>query len=639
MLKANPAAGIVAAIFTSALPFTATHAFADETLPVTIYANQAQEATSLGKVGSSVTVLTEDDIRKSGAQTVGDALRHVSGLSVGQSGGPGQFTQVRIRGSEANHVMLIVDGVQYNDPSGIGYDFSGLLAANVETIEIIRGPQSGIYGSGAHAGVIAITTKSGKGLRKPVVSAQAEAGSFSTLLSSIFAAGGDENVWMSLGASGLTTDGYNISTAGTEADGSSIGNMNLRMGLNPVNGFDIDGSLRFATREADFDDTNFGNASAPPLTDAAGPHYNENDFGGRIAANYTIPGTEFKQHVSWDGYGFLRGSVDQYGPFESEGARNEALYRASYTLRTPDFAESKHDTSLQVSHEWLTYDTNFNMLPAYQLETTSFAGEWRSSFYNRYFLTAAVRHDLSQQFEDATTGRLTARANNDDGFSVHAAVGTGVTNPTMDELFGSNNTFVGNPDLKPEESFEWEIGVSQNWNVLPISTGITYFDGQTRNEIRTVFSPTNTAINDPGISRRRGLETMITWAPMPGLNFSGTYTYTDARTSAGLEETRRPPHSGSIDADMRFLEDKLGLKVGVAFNGTMQDDDFRVAPSMRVQLPGYTLLNTQLSYQLTPQAEAYVRVQNALDQQYQEVFGYRGQPLSAYAGMKLRFGE
>ncbi len=601
--------------------------------PVTIYSNQRQLPTFLGEVGSSVTVIGEEDIKNLGAVTAADALRHVPGLSVNQAGGQGGLTQMRIRGSEANHVLLMVDGVRFNDPSGFGFDYSGLLAADIERIEIIRGPQSGIYGSGAHAGVIAITTKSGKGLRKPIVDAHLEGGSFGTVSSSLFAAGGNGTTWGSLTASGLTTRGYNFATNGSEADAATIGNLQLRLGTTPTDGLDIDSSLRYGTRDADYDQDNSSNPAQPPLIDAQNPHYGQHDLAGRIGASYRAPESNLQQQISWEGYSFLRKSDDAFGPFHSEGHRNEGLYRVAYGFDTPDFSKSRHDLSVQASHEWLDYETSFQ--PNHSLDTTGLAAEWRTSFFDKTFVSAALRHDISQRFEDATTYRLTARHNFNYGISMHAAVGTGITNPTMNELFGSSGGFVGNPDLKPEESFEWEVGTSKTWKIIPVTFGLTYFNGVTTNEIRTVSSPVSTAVNDPGDSPRQGGEVLLSYIPMPGLSITGTYTYTYARTSAGQEEIRRPPHAGALDVSYVFFDTKAKLNVGIAYNGHMVDSDFRTFPAPLVGLDAYTLLNASLSYRVNEQVETYVKVQNALDEEYQEAFGFRGQPFSAFAGVRV----
>jgi vitamin B12 transporter len=627
--------GIIPAIFTTSLLFTSIPANADPNtpLPVTIYATQSQTGTPLTEIGSSVTVIGEEEIKSSGAITAADALRHVPGLAVNQAGGPGSFTQLRIRGGEANHLLLLIDGVRYNDPSGFGLDFSGLLARDIESIEIIRGPQSGIYGSDAHAGVIAVTTKSGKGLKKPIVEANIEGGSLDTLSGSIFGAGGNGTAWGSISATGITTQGYNIATTGTEADGANIGELNLRFGAAPIDGLNLDGVLRYASRRAEYDDTNFFDPIAPPYIDSSLPHYTQDDISGRASASYRAPGSAVQQYLSWDGYHFNRDNIDAFGPFNAEGQRQQALYRIGTSFTTSGFADARHDLSFQASREWLDYTTTFQ--PLHSLATTGLAGEWRTSFSNNFFLSAAIRHDISDFFANPTTWRLTAKHNLENGISLHAAAGTGITNPTLDELFGAAGGFVGNPALKPEESFEWETGVDKTWFNGQLTTGLTYFNGRTKNEIRTLFFPVFTAVNDPGVSPRQGVEALLSYSPLPGFSISGTYTYTDARTAAGLEEVRRPPHSGSLDLTWHFWEDKASLKLGAAFNGAMQDDDFRTFPSPRVRLSGYTLLNAVLSYRINDRTEVYARVQNALDQDYQEVFGIRGQPLSAYAGIRM----
>src|SRR3954454_8170925 len=132
------------------------------------------------KVGASVTVLKGEELRAKGIENVPDALRMVPGVSITQSGGRGTVTEVRIRGAENNHLMLVIDGIDVNSIGDGGFDFADLPVDDIERIEILRGPQSGLYGANAHAGVISITTMSGKGLLRPVVEAKLEGGSFGT---------------------------------------------------------------------------------------------------------------------------------------------------------------------------------------------------------------------------------------------------------------------------------------------------------------------------------------------------------------------------------------------------------------------------------------------------------------------------
>ena len=147
----------------------------------------------LSEVGSSVTVVTGAQLRDRQVRTAAEALQSLPGVHVSRNSTPASVTEVRIRGAENNHTLVLIDGVPANDPTGGAYDFSDLSTADIERIEVIRGAQSVIYGSGAVGGVINIITRSGRGPARVTIAT--EVGSFGMRDVALGASGGSERVW------------------------------------------------------------------------------------------------------------------------------------------------------------------------------------------------------------------------------------------------------------------------------------------------------------------------------------------------------------------------------------------------------------------------------------------------------------
>jgi vitamin B12 transporter len=274
---------------------------------------------------------------------------------------------------------------------------------------------------------------------------------------------------------------------------------------------------------------------------------------------------------------------------------------------------------------------------------TGLAGEIRGEYFNSLFLAATVRRDDNEGFADATTWRTSASLLvPNTAFRVHASYGTAVKYPSFSEQFGFFTGFLPNPDLTPEHSRGWDAGIETTLLDGRAVLDVTYFDQNLRNEIdfRAVpifqFQP----FNRDGTSKRQGIEVAARYLMMPGLTLGASYTWLDATDDTGREEIRRPPHAGRIDVNYAFEEGRANLNIAAAYNGAMKDNAFEAAfpfGSQVVTLDDYWLLTVAGSYQLRPGVELYGRVENLLDQDYQEVFGYNTAGIAAYAGMRFTF--
>jgi len=616
-----------------------------------IYANQTP--TEASRVGSAVTVITAQDIIEKGFPTVPEALRTVPGVAVSQSGGRGTFTQVRIRGAEANHVMVLIDGIQVNDISDGDFNFADLAVENLERIEVIRGPQSGLYGANAQAGVIALVTKSGKGLKRPEVETKLEGGSRSTFTESATARGAVGQFYGAASFVNTSTDGYNISRFGGERDGSRSFTFTTKAGVDVTPDLNVEGSLRHVDRFARFDSQPFFGPFEGLVFDSAFDFNAFQSTTAQIAMTWSALNGAFVQRFGASHFEQKRNDDDVVsGFFRSDGHRDNFDYKGTLRGDTNIFGGEGHRLTMAVDRqtEFLKIDSaSFVFDPAAgafwangaERDRTGLAGEYSVNLPWGMTVTGALRHDWNSGFEDATTWRVTAAQRiAATATRLHGSVGTGITNPTFIEQFGFFvGTFRGNPNLRPEQSLGWDAGIEQSFLDGRVVADVTYFASDFEDKIILVTGTDtiSTAVNAVGISPRRGVETTAKVTPVDWLLLSGTYTYTDARLPDGTPEIRRPRHTASGSATTKFADGRAYATVNFVYNGAMPDSFFKF-PIVPVTLNAYTTVSGILSYALSPQVSVYVRGENVFNAKYEEVFSFRAPGAAVYAGLRGRIG-
>lgn len=611
-----------------------------QTIPLPEIVNYAGQSPQEGsRVGSAYTVITGEKLREQGIPTVADALRSVPGLAVSASGGRGTLTTVSIRGSDARNVLVMIDGIEVNQLGFPGYDFADLLTDDIERIEVIRGPQSGIYGANAHAGVIAIVTRSGRGLAKPAADAKIEAGSRGTVAGSANVRGAAGPFYGSFTASGYTTRGYNISRFGSEPDGSSAVVLSGKGGVD-IGPLNIEGVFRHTDRFAQTDPQDF---NFPP-----GPFYGfivDGDAAtkyrataGRIGGTLTLFDGNFVQSVNAKVFDeHTRGLENGVVVFGADGTRTNVDSKTTIKANSDLIGGESHTFTFLAENRREEYQQLFDT-QRYIKERNSIAGEHVLDLPTNTTFSTAIRKDWNSAFQDIVSWRYAVSQRiPQTGTRLHASTGKGVTDPDVFQLFGSMFN-LPNPSLTPEQSIGWDAGVEQAFFERKVVTDVTYFESNFTNKIELTFAPGGFIYrNGVGVAPRRGVEWTTTILPFDWLSITGTYTYTEARTSAGDPEVRRPPHSGSLEATARFLENKAKASVGVVFNGVRKDFFFTPAGTTLIDLPGATVVRAMLSYDVTPWATVYVRGENIFDARYEEIFSYRAPPAAAYAGLRVRF--
>ncbi|MEQ9181366.1 MAG: TonB-dependent receptor [Nitratireductor sp.] len=597
------------------------------------------------KSGRAHTVISGEALEENRVRYVADALRMVPGVAVSRTGAYGGLTQLRMRGAEGNHALVMIDGIEMRETSSGEFEFGSLLVDDIERIEVLRGPQSAFWGSNATAGVINIITKRGE-RNGFSTSIRSEAGTDGTWLGGLSMRGGGENYDVALSGLLRNTGGFNVSDYGTERDGDRNATLNGRFTVDLTPALSVDGTLRYVDRKSDLDaqDYGWGSPTYGQVLDTDDQVASRELFGSLGATHVALDGA-LTQRVRFTGSDTFReysagGAVTS----SNSGGRYNGLYQASWEFDTPSLLEARH--RLTGGYEW----ERETFLPSHLANklarsTNSFVGEYRGEFLDQFSVNAALRRDDNDAFSDATTYSLSG-AWRIPGIDtrLHASLGTGVTNPTFFEQFGYLPTqFIGNPGLLPEESFGWDVGVEQGFFGGMLIVDLTYFNQDLTNEIATAYDgPLPTPVNLDGRSERQGVEVAATVDLFNGFTATASYTYTDATEQAvaggpRLVEVRRPRHSGSLNAAYRFYDNRARVFGEVVVNGEMLDLDFSTFPSSRVRLKPYTVVNVGGSFRFNETVEGFARIENLFDEEYEDVLGYNSQGLVAFFGLKGSF--
>lgn len=636
--------GATLTFITAALAAPALAEPETQMLPDTVVSANRVEVPS-SQVGSAVTVITGEEMRERQIRVVADALRDVPGVSVNRTGPRGLFTQVRIRGNEGNHTKVFIDGVEANDPSGdVEFDFAHLLAADVERVEVIRGPQSALWGSDAIGGVINVITKRGEsGMR---ADGFLEAGSFDSVSANAALRGAAKRYRYSASGSFLKTDGVNLSRFGSEKDGYRNATLNASGAVEPSESVELSiNGLYIANKvESDPQDFTFGGPFEGLFIDGDQEREGEQLY-ARAQGKWRLLDGRW-EHVLGGNYTHtdFDNSSDQIFTSNNVGTRSRLDYQSNVFFSTPQFASAEHTATLYAEYAHETFKNTSAAFPAanqkQSMSSASVAGEYLVGLWQRVFLTGSLRHDGNDLFDDATTYRVTgAWVPPQSGTRLHASIGTGVKNPGFFELFGFiPGTFVPNPNLEPEKSWGWDLGVEQKFFSNRLVVDLTYFEQELTDEIVLVFLPTfETSVeNQLGTSERRGIELSAKATLTSNLSMTAAYTWTDATDPDGRPEVRRPENIASLALSYLLPSRRGNVSLDIQYNGPMQDNEFNFStPEDRVDLPGYTLVNLAGAYNLGGGVQLIARIENLLDQNYEEVWSAQSPGIGFFAGVRV----
>lgn len=611
---------------------------------VVVTASRSGEGVPLSALAASATVIDQAALEQRQTRVVSDVLRDVPGVAVNRAGAVGGTTQVRIRGSEANHVLVLVDGIEAADPYYGEYDFAGLIADPAARIEVLRGQQSSLYGSDAIGGVINYITLSGA--EAPGFVARAEGGSFGTISAAARAAGASDSFDYAVSGSWYRSDGYPTARGGTRDIGADTGAATAKLNWHPSGAFKLTGVLRYSHTDADTNNSDVDPASPRfgYTIDTPGVRYVNKALYGLVAAELTALDGRWTNTLSGQFADTSRKGYDADGfDYGDEGRRYKGSFVSS--LRLGGEAISHRVTAaVDVEREEFR-----NTSPAGSFAFTGKRSTDNLGLVGQYELTAgglslggSIRHDDNDRFADATTWRVQGGYRLRTGTRVHAAYGTGIKNPGYYELYGfMDGTYIGNPGLKPEKSEGWEAGVEQRFLDGKGMIGATWFDSTLKDEIYTNYPAPDfiaTPANRKTLSKQHGVEVAASLRPIPQIRLDAAYTWLDA-TEDGVAEARRPGDIASFNATVTSADERFSTTLTLRYNGRT-DDLAYIDPSyvpVRISLQPYALVNLAAQYQLRPGIALFGRVENLLDEGYEEVFSFATPGRGAYGGVRVAF--
>lgn len=591
-----------------------TPAFAEQpdvVLPeIVVTASRLEEP--LEQVPQDTTVITHADIEKEGVPFVVDLLRLQPDLQVVQNGGPGTVATLLMRGGGSNQVLVLVDGIKFNSPSTGTTDLSSLLTSDVERIEIIKGPQSTLYGSEAMAGVINIITKKGTGKLKADLSV--EGGSFSTYKAAGSVSGGTERINYRLTATYFETDGIPIAKNGSVPNGDTNKSVSARLGVNPTDTSSVDLNLRYGT-----DKTNNDNYTSVGPVDTL--NYVQNHETYLVAATGKIFLWEkYEQSLTlsylWDDLN----STDPVTPYNN--------YRNKSTTELLDW---QHTLNL--------HPVTLTGGLAYRIEGAENVGSFDESINNKagylnakfsliddiLIMNAGGRYDKHSIFGDAFTYRAGLLYDlKPEEMRFKANVGTGFRAPSLNELY---YPLYGNPDLDPEKSTGYDVSVEKDLFDKKLEIGATWFRQDYSNLIQS--DPLNNfKAGNISTAKTEGVEVKGSAKLIKNLKLNAAYTYLDAvDKDTGAFLPLRPRNK--VTSSVEYNTSKLTLI------GEYQYVSKRFDSSLNQDLSPYSLVNLKGSCLLYNNLSIFVRIDNLFNASYEEVAGYGTPGISVFGGVKV----
>jgi vitamin B12 transporter len=599
-----------------------------DTDQIVVTASRAPE--SEAQTPASVSVIDQPRIERLGEPLAPALLRLLPSVAVAQSGSAGTVAEVRIRGAEANHTLLFIDGIRANDPArGEAPRFELLNADILSRLEVVRGPQSALWGSEAIGGVVAVNGDDV--IPAPHGAVSAEAGSFGLRRGSV-----------SAGAPGIAgaigwqrAGGIDIQGSG-DKDGYRNLAGRLRASHRLAPGIEVGAAGFLLSGRSEYDDV-----FLLPVE----PSQRDRMIAGRAWAEAG------QSEGGWHGtisvarlHSTSRNLYDGDEGNRTSGSRTTLSGQAEHRFGTGTVS---HLVILAAEHERETFaarDTIFGGLTRQddKRDHDAVTVEWRASTTGGLHADVALRRDAFNRFKDATTLRTSLLGELGGGLSLAASYGEGIAQPTFFDLYGFfPGSFTGNPSLKPESSRGLEASIRYRRGALRAS--LTGYRQRLRDEIVDIALPSGllSTANRDADSRRRGIEAEFGWRLGDTLRATANYAYLQATepTSAGqqIREVRRPKHSGSIALD--GVAGRLTYGASIAYSGARTDNDFNVFPSRLVRLGSYWLAGARIAYAVSHRVEVFARGSNLLDERYHDVVGYRSEGRGIYAGIRLAAGR
>ncbi len=582
-------------------------------------------------------MVTQQQLEDGQYRSAKDALQQVPGLDVVQSGGPGGNTAIFIRGADSGQTLVMLDGIELNNPASTnrGFNMANLTLENVERVEVIRGPQSTIYGSDAMGGVINLISK--KAERGVHLSATSEAGSFSSF---------NQIANLSYGS-----DPIDVSTAITQQDLGSVsaasqqyGNgepdryhntsLSSRIKARPSELVDMSSTVRYNTTSNGLDNVGGAGGDDPNHNLDSDEFFTRGDLSGHFLADtlsptayvtytrQTLSDTNFPDEISFDTLdSSYNGDVFTYG--------GRVNWSPGKILSLVGGAEVQRERADSYYFSDGPYGPFEDDLYGRSAQDDAYYLEGRLSYDESLYIDAGVRNDQHSIFGNHTTFKVAPAWLVTSSTKLHGSVGTGFKAPSLVQLYSS----YGNPDLKAEDSVGWDLGIDQDIVKDKASVSLTYFRNTFDNLI--TFDPSNYLLENIDSAQTEGLEVGTNVAPVKDLSVRVAYTYTDTKNDlTGEALLRRPRNKAAITA-VYSPTPRIRSQVQWRLYSSRADYDYGAYPPSRITLGGYGIVDIALSYQITSRFELISRVDNLFDKSYEEVFGFGTMGTTAFGGIKV----
>lgn len=613
-----------------------------------IIVTATRSQTPIERVAASVSVLDKAAIDRNQDLGVADLLLRTPGVSLSRNGGYGTNTSLRIRGAEPDQTVVVIDGVKLNDPSsaGGGYNFANLLVGDAARIEVLRGPQSILWGSQAIGGVVNIVTPLAE--RPLEGSFDIEGGSRETVSGRAALGGRTGPLAWRVGAQSFTTKGISAlapAFGGRDADGYSNQSVQGRAVLDIADGLSADVRAYYSHGRTELDSTS-----------ADTRDYSLNrEFVGYAGLNLDLFAARLRNRFA---YGYTDTDRDNYNPararqqsFDAAG-RNERLeYQGSFAIAkgwNATFGVENERSRFRSVSPPASLTARVPEPARGQSEITGLYAELNATLLDGLTLTAGIRNDDHSRYGSQTLFAGGAVWALPTGTVLRASYSEGFKAPTLYQLFSE----YGNQALNPEEAEGWEAGAEQRLFGGKVAVGATYFERRTTNQIIYNTCPATTTLPlcfQPGSTTRRagyyqnvarafarGIEAVARAQIGSRLAVDGNYSWIEAEdrspgTTDGLWLPRRPRHTANSSATYT-LPNGYALGVAARWSG----DSFDNAANT-IRLKGYTLVDLRAELPVTEQVGLFARVENLFDEEYQTTYRYGTLGRSVYAGFRGRF--
>jgi vitamin B12 transporter len=608
----------------------------NENAPVVVSATRLE--TPINEIGSSVTLITDDEIELNQRRFLPDVLQTVPGLNIVQTGGPGGKTSVFMRGTNSNHTKVLIDGVDANDPSQDGvFDFGQVLTADLAQVEVLRGPQSSLYGSDALGGVINIVTKKGEG--PPHFTGMLEGGSFDTFNQNANASGSISRFNYSFNVTHFLADDTPVTPLdllppGRKRINDSYENTTLstKLGVDVTDAFALDAVARYTDSTLFFTGEDFSVFPSDPAAQQSDQQAHQlftrgqahlalfdGAFKNTVGIGYTYYCTKIQAPDT--GFGLPPPNLNHGDRIKFDWQGNIAI-AAGHTLLlgVEDYEDRLLDSPISV-------------------ENANVAGfaELQSEIVHNFFAAASVRYDENERFESKATWRIApGYLLPKIGTKLKASYGTGFKAPSLTQLFVDFPAFnfFANPDLQPEESEGYDFGFEQPLVEDRVRFGATYFHNEITNLITT--NATFTSLENIGRATTYGTEVFASLTITDRFKLRADYTYTVATDdTTDLELLRRPKHRASLNATWRPI-DRLSLSTTMIYVGSQVDGN-RSFSIPRLNTDPYFLVNLAAEYDAGKGVTVFARADNLFDHRYEDPTGFQRPGFGFYAGVRVAF--